>query len=623
MRAKLWKRPRRILQLAICLAFSFWLRPRLGLPATPVPSPAAGTRSTFPHGEVTLTVAEYRALLDAAEAQPPSEERDALIESARFHVSMQEETAVFEEDFRAKTHANGWVSAPVVRGGLERSSVSPADRAFFFFAKEVNHLALLGPGSATASLRTTFPSALDRDGHRTFSLPLTLFPLQSGIVELPGKNLEIELTGGEVLSRSESGAKTVLEVTGRPGSTLKVSFRQQNLRERGIVAPLRASTTLYARTEVVGPNLVTDAFIRVTATSGSIPGVELVVPSNARVLFLRGSGLLAPEVSGNRVRASRVSPSPEPLEAQLRMTRPFDENAPVELPVPRPVLTGPIDLYAELRPPQGSLAETIETGSFEVIEAERLPGNLRPLGAEAEEILHTPEGNVDPKPVVYRLHRLEAAAVLTAQVRSVRGRSIVSSTGRTLSRIEYEVLSSAKPFLTLHLPPASSFWGAETMGKPILPAASAKESISIPLRTGRSRIARAVVFLLSPVAMPRGNGIVEFRPPSSDIPIASLEWTLSLPSGAEYHLVGSDYREGSGGRMTPEEEKRDGGSASDLVRKAQEVLGEEARTAGRAPIVPRMPDLPVVTAVRTELPASDLKPIRIEVRTHAHSEPWQ
>ncbi len=599
-----------------------------GLPGASVPPPLR-VPDTAGRGEVTLPVAEYRSLVGGS-GGPPSAP-GAKIENARFRITISGQAALFEEKFDIVVAGSGWLSLPVVRSALDQATIAPAERGAFFVARDGTRLALSGPGSAAGTLGTTVPVGTDSNGRQYFSLPLPLFAVQQGRVELPGAGLEVTVNGGELLSRSESTgpATTVLEVAVRPGANLSVAFRERNLSEKGRSAALRASATLYSRTEVVGPNVVMDVTARITATAGRIAGVAFDLPPGFQMLYLRGTGLLAAETAPGQVRAARVSASGDPLEAELRLTRPLAEGAPVELTPPRLVLDGPVDVYAELRPPAGVLVEMTAPGSFEPVEIDKLPPVLRPLAADAEEVLHLAADKAGhTEPAVYVLHRLDAAPVLVAQVRVARGLTLVSSNGRALSRIEYEVVSSVKPFLTIHLAAGSRFWGAEAMGRPILPAMPEAGSVAVPLRGGRRRIARVAVYVLSSASVPGGTGrgsrkgTLEFQPPGTDIPISTLTWTFALPAGAEYRLAGTDYHPGAGADVVAAEVATSSWQ-TELGRRAQEALARESSAGGRAPITPRMPELQISAIVRTELPASPPKAIRFEAKPSSRREEWQ
>lgn len=617
--------------------------------SAPAPPPFTAPPAAGGHGEVTIPTSEYRALLEAAGAGEAAPVAGVRVENARFRVAVTQETAAFEERFDVRVSGSGWISLPVVKAALDRASLAPAERGAFFVARDVTRLALNGPGTATATLGATAPVGVDSSGRRHFSLTMPLLAVQQGRIELPRDSsvgadagaaadpgLEVTVSGGELLGRADQKGSTTLDVAARPGAVLSVTFREQNLAEKGRTAALRASATVYSRSDVVGPNLVTDVTARITATAGRIAGVRFEIPAGQQVLYLRGAGLLAFETSANgrEVRASRVAPSPDPLEAQLRLTRPLPEGGgSVELRPARLLLEtgGPVDTYAELRPPAGVLVELLAPGSFEPVEIEKLPPVVRPLAADAEEVLHLQEraasasGSTSAsaiEPAVYKLHRLDAAPVLAAQVRAEHGHTVVSRNGRALSRIEYEVVSSAKPFLTVHLPAGSRFWGAEAMGRPIVPAMPEAGSVAVPLRGGRRRVARVAIYVLSSASVPKGKGTLEFQPPGTDIPISAVTWSFSLPPAAEYRLAGTDYRAGAGaGSLAAESDAS--AWQSELGQRAQEALARETSAAGRTPIAPHMPSLEISAIVRTELPGPVPKPIRFDVKPAADREEWQ
>ena len=509
------------------------------------PPPTSAATPISGRGEVTIPVAEYRALLEAVDGPPAAPGAQARVNGARFRIAVAGETADFEETFDVRVGAAGWTSLPVVRGPLDRASLAPSDRGAFFVARDVTRLAVLGPGAATASIGTRARIATDAGGRRLFAITMPLLAVQQGRVELPGVRLDVTVTGGEIIGRTEAKGATLLDVAARPGALLSVAYREQNLAEKGTAAALKASATVYSRSDVVGPNLVTD----ITAGSPRRRAASRAWPSRFR-RDTRSSSCAAADCSpprprGARVRASRASPPSEPLEAHLRLTRPLEEGAPIELPSPRLVLDGPIDAYVELRPPQGTLVEMVTPGGFEPIEVEKMPPQLKPLAAEAEEVLHAPETDAAPKGAVYKLHRLDArsgahgAGAGRPRTHRRRRERICPLAHRVRGRLLLEALSDRSP----------------RPGKPLLGRGG--DGPSDPARAARSGIGRD-----PPASWPpsrrarRDHDPVPGRAPerqrsrwSSNLPAPTSRSRLSRgrspsPPGAEYRLAGSDYREG-------------------------------------------------------------------------------
>ena len=143
--------------------------PILALPRTPplTPAPAVAGR-----GEVTITTVEYRALVEAADTAGLALPAQARAETARFRVTVEKDSADFEETFEIRATGAGWIALPVVRGALDWASVAPPERGFFFVTRDVTRLAVQGPGSASARIGAK-RAALFLQGRRRFtSLPL-------------------------------------------------------------------------------------------------------------------------------------------------------------------------------------------------------------------------------------------------------------------------------------------------------------------------------------------------------------------------------------------------------------------------------------------------------------------
>src|SRR5205823_1380729 len=158
--------------------------------------------------------------------------------------------------------------------------------------------------------------------------------------------------------------------------------------------------------------------------------LDFTLPEGSRLVFLRGTGLIVEETSAGRVRAIRSATAGKTIEAHLRVIRPITDDGRIEVRLPRLELAGPVDLYSEFRPPADALAELVVAGSSKPVDPQALPPSLREKASEAEELLRVPPAKSDSSPLVYRIHRLDPAQVLTAQVRSMRGSTLVSRSGR-------------------------------------------------------------------------------------------------------------------------------------------------------------------------------------------------
>jgi hypothetical protein len=602
-------------------------------------SVAARAGAEAPAGEVTISTDEYKALLEsAAKAKAAREEKDrgdAIVSGARFTLAIEGDRAKLEETFEIRSDASDWTLLPIVHDSFELSEITPAAGGFFFTGRDGSlTLALASAGVWRARLLTTLRATEGGEGWRGVTVTVPLFPVHSGRIDAKGPDLEINVTGAEVLSRSNTPATASVEVATRPGTKVVVAWREKTALVKSREGPLHASGDLYVQSRVEGGEVVTDVHALIVATSGSIAGIDLVVPAGARVLFLRGAGLLDWSESDGHVKSARASASPYPLEAHLRFTRPLAADDRIELPLPGLVVPGKTSLWLDFRAPEGQLAEPVDNGSFTVAEVEQVPAAFRGLVADAEEVLRLGSGTTTPpRPPVYRLHRLAAAPVLAAQVRAERGTTLVARSGRTLTRVEFDVVSSAKSFLILRLPEGSELWGAESRGQPILAAAPEPGTVALPLRSARGRFARVAVHYLGAVKLPEGAGTFDLALPAADVPVSRLSWTLSLPGGAAYKLEGTEYTQGAGTERAAadaeadEEDEEDAGSgledAGGFCRLALRVLAAEPESSGRTPIVPRWPALPLTIAVSSELPVAAPPPVRIRREPQEIKEEWR
>lgn len=504
-----------------------------------------------PPGTVTLPLADYDRLVERA-ASPPRPPAAAPVPAVLSRASL------------ALRVADG-----AVRGSMEIAGeayrpgpVRLFDGRGLLDARQAGRpLAVRLEGSGPEAVLTQAgPLALTLEwagevvtgpGRASFTVPVPPAGTARASVDLPGPDLDVQVTGGVVVERSSAGGRTLLDLALDPGAAAQLSW---TVRESAAVAPpreVRFLSDLKTLVTAAESDLRLTTLVDLTVVQGEPTQVEVALPAGFEVVSASGATLEDSAPTAGGLRLTLREPERRRHQILLNLERAVaDGSFKTELPLPTLAgaqrETGEVALEGV-----GTLElDAQEAGSLRRMDVSETGGPLRALAREpllAAFRYHRRPDEAPRLPVEVR--RFPTAPVLAALAERASVTTLVTTEGRTLTEVSLSVRNQAQPFLRVGLPAGATLLSAEVAGESVKPVTGADGTRVPLLRTGfRPNGPYAVTFVyLAPGAPFAKKGEAAFALPRLDVPVNVLDWELFLPDRYKVKTTGGDMLAGASG----------------------------------------------------------------------------
>ncbi|MET0554139.1 MAG: hypothetical protein ABW221_13940 [Vicinamibacteria bacterium] len=503
-----------------------------------------------PPGTVTLPLAEYDRLVErAASPQRPPEAAPvpAVLSSASLALRVADGAVRGTMVLTGEAYRPGPVRLFAGRGLLDaRQAGRP--------------LAVRIQGSGPEAVVTQpGPLALTLDwagevatgpGRAWFEVPVPPAGTARATVDLPGPDLEVQVTGGAVVERSSSAGRTLLDLALDPGAAAQVSW---TVRETAAVAApreVRFLSDLKTLVTAAESDLRLTTLVDLTVVQGEPNTVEVALPAGFELVAASGATLEDHARTPSGLKLTLREPERRRHQILLNLERAVaDGSFKAELLLPTLAAaqreTGEVALEGV-----GTLElDAQEAGSLRRMDVSETGGPLRALAREpllAAFRYHRRPDETPRLPVEVR--RFPTAAVLAALAESASVTTLVTTEGRTLTEVSLTVRNQAQPFLRVGLPAGATLLSAEVAGEGVKPVTGADGTRVPLLRAGfRPNGPYTVSFVyLAPGAPFAKKGEAAFTLPRLDVPVNVLDWELFLPDRFKVKTTGGDVLTGSG-----------------------------------------------------------------------------
>jgi len=408
-------------------------------------------------------------------------------------------------------------------------------------------------GNVTVHLEFIVPHRGPK-GSIEYDLRVAKTPITAVEVAFPGARLEPRLKGAvrsEITSSEENGGSTTLRAVMKPTTRLHlVGFRDLGDGEEAN-ARVYAETLNLASVGEAGVEMF--SVIRYTILYAGTREFRVAIPKGSSVVSAEGKGAfrytLEDTGDGQVLRGQTAFPIRDSYEVSLRLKRTVPEGAVAEgrfePPVPRcEGVVREVGWLAIEVPGKHHLAE-VERARMLAIDTRQLPA----------ELVHSA---VSPILKAYRYHDPQRRLVLAAQalpeqdtsgeaVDRARAFSVVSAEGHVLTELRLTLRNRLRPSLRVTLPTGGKVRSALLDGSPVKPSRDDEGFLSLPLKrsAGAGGGALAPITLSLTVETPgkptSAMGRRELVLPTVDLPMASLKWSVFLPTHAQYGPLESRF----------------------------------------------------------------------------------
>jgi hypothetical protein len=501
-----------------------------------------------PPGTVTLPLADYDRLVERA-GSPPRPPTAAPVPAVLSRVSL------------ALRVADGAVRGTMDLAGeaYRPGPVHLFDGRGLLDARQAGRpLAVRLAGSGPEAVITQAgPLALTLDwagevvtgpGRASFTVPVPPAGTARASVDLPGPDLDVQVTGGVVVERSSAGGRTLLDLALDPGVAAQLSWTVRESAEVAVPREVRFLSDLKTLVTAAESDIRLTTLVDLTIVQGEPTQVDVALPEGFEVVAASGATLedSAPLASG--LRLTLREPERRRHQILLNLERAVTDGS-FKTVLALPTLpaaqreTGEVALEGV-----GTLElDAQEAGSLRRMDVSETGGPLRALAREpllAAFRYHRRPEESPRLPVEAR--RFPTAPVLAALAERASVTTLVTTEGRTLTEVALTVRNQAQPFLRVGLPAGATLLSAEVAGEGVKPVTGADGTRVPLLRTGFRPAGPYVVSFvyLAPGAPFANKGEATFSLPRLDVPVNVLDWELFLPDRYKVKTTGGDMLTG-------------------------------------------------------------------------------
>ena len=442
-------------------------------------------------GWVVLPVDDYRALREAAfpaERESPPPPVEATLTRVEYELNVDGELASGVARLTIDVIKDGWVRVAIPAGLMVRSAQldgRPVSLVSRSAEKAGSSLLLSRTGRSILTLSIVAPVS-STAGTELLQLPVSASAMSRASLVLPRLGVDVRITNGLLLERSETAGATRLVAHGRGNETLTFAWKRKVDDVRS-TQPLRLRGAL---TELVGlgeDSTQVNAEVQIEVLQGLAKEVRVQLPPQMTVNQVSGAMVADWESNPGELVVTFL----EPQQQATRFTIAGEARLPREGRIDIPLMR----LSAAERESGGLAVEVLGAGEIK----DRKSAGLDE--AEAADLGQLIANRQSPSLIAFRLRPAEGKsarslsldvarytpqAVLTANVEEARYNVLITEDGKMLVQARLAVRNNQRNFLKVSLPSTAVLWSASVARRPIRPGRAPDGSMLLPLEKARS-----------------------------------------------------------------------------------------------------------------------------------------
>jgi hypothetical protein len=490
-------------------------------------------------GWVVIPVTEYRTLHNKAypvEPEPETPPVQATLTRIDYDVHVDGDVATGRVNLTVDVLKDGWVSVPIPSGLLVREA--RLDNKLVSLVPNKNK----GGGQLNAVLSHAGRSVLVLNidmpvnatgGTESISLPAADSGVTRASVELPKQGIDVQVGGGLLSEKSESGARSKWVAYGQGNSPLVFSWRRKTEDHR-TTQPLRMRGSLTELVSLGEDSTSIYAEVNLDILQGAAHEVRIQLPENVTINQVAGAMVSDWQVTGGELAVTFLEPVEQSAKFVVNGETRLAREGQISIPVLR--------LRNAEREGGGLAVEVLGAGEIKDLKSKGLEE------ADATDLGEMVASRQSPSLAAFRFRsgqaeqaraltlnvaRYEQQAVLMANVDEARYQVLMSREGKTLVQARYAVRNNQRNFVKMTLPQGAVVWSASVSGKPVRPGQSPDGSVLLPLEKARGG-EDAPAFIVEVFYMMRGTawedkGKARLALPALDLPISRTGLLLYYP----------------------------------------------------------------------------------------------
>ncbi len=492
--------------------------------------------------KVVLTRAQFKRLLDQMKppadpiTQPPA---DFLLTKAVYKGKISGGSAGFQAVYNVEIferQRNRFVEIPFFPVNIALKNALFDGKPGLIVLKNSRHTLTT---SATGTHRITLDFALKaatEQGPGVLSFPIPQTAVTVFEVDIPFKNIDVEVTNAQELEVSERGGITRVYALLSPSNTINVRWRKRPQEVEKGPAKVYAETVNLISIE--DDALRVDATISLSILQNTISAVTIKVPEGYNVLDIRGNGIEDWRERGSDdagdIEVLFEYPKKGQFSLSIRAERILpDSSMAVDFSgfAVRDAIRENGFIGIELR----STSEVTLSGQdgLDKLDVSELPASL--INRSQKPLLFGFKYLRHPYSLIMEVTKHEELPVIGTVVDSASGVSLFTEDGKLVHRLVFWVRNTSKQFMELRLPAGAEIWSVFVGGEPAKPRFH-NDKILIPLNRSAQGATGLTAFDVELVYFERDGrfawlGRKESFFPTPDIIVSQMLWSVYLPEG--------------------------------------------------------------------------------------------
>ncbi|MBN1694548.1 hypothetical protein JW879_03995 [candidate division WOR-3 bacterium] len=559
------------------------------------------------NGMVVLTREQFKALLqkmkkpDVTPIVPPG---DYLITKAEYNGVMAHNSTTFDVTFDIEIFKKERTNYPKIQ--LMPQSVALRDikldgaSALVMVENGWYILTTDKIGQHKVTLSFSVQTELDK-GPDVLNLTIPRTAITLFNIDIPVTDARVEIPESKYMSVTKRGiysnVKAVLSTT----SNISLKLHRTVMKEKKKV-PAKIYTEAMNLLSVEDNALRVESNFKLNVLQNSISGVQLYVPSDYSVLYVRGEDY-------QEIRDW----STKEVENREVLSVPFGgekEGSIVFTVVAEKILTGESNEikfdgfqvvnsvretgFLGIEKKSAAEAEIIENKDIDIVDIQELPMELvnmstRPLILGLRYLRH-------PFSLTLKVTKHEELPMVNTVIDNASVVSVLLAEGKVVSRVIYTMRNTGKQFLELSLPEEAEIWSLYVDGKREIPSKNKDGEFMIPLVRSRVEGESIESFDVEVLYYHKNNslplvGSKKLLFPKADVVISKMLWSCYLPLEYHYlHFGGNVEKEDiatgirpllSGGRVFTYEKVRGYEQALENWEEAEQIEDEKIQKTQR------------------------------------------
>ena len=504
---------------------------------------------TMKEGKVVLKRAEFKKLVDqmkppvGPDVKPPF---DFLITKAVYSGVMKRQNTAFTGTLTVHVlKKDAYFKIPLLPQNIALEDVRIDGKQALVVTENGYHQVVISEtGEHSVVVSFSLKSSLDKGPHK-LDLNIQQTPITVLNIELPLKDIDVEIPQAQQISSRVSGNRTLVSALITPGRYLSIQWRKKLAVTEKI--PPKLYSEVYHLLSIEDDVLKLNADINYNILHSEVDAVRLAIPDNMNVLSISGDGvgewqelnkdnqrfIIIPFTYGKKGNVWVY------LRAEVPLTESGKATAFSGFHVLETVReTGYIGIALN------TSAEVIVTESdgLEKAAPQKLPRQL--INKSAKPLIMGFKYLKHPFSLVLDVNKHEKIAVPVATINSANVVTLFTQDGKVVHRMIYQVRNSAKQFLEIQLPEGADIWSVFVDNQPVESSMNKDRKLMIPLIRSRSVNNKLATFPVEVILALSEESFASLGSKGSTLPevdllISQMIWSVYLPNDYAYNYFTS------------------------------------------------------------------------------------